>query len=76
MKIVIARGRTAFYATAEECGLPNEATYDQPDTSMYRGLLVVGDSVDDVLDKLSEVCKSLREARKDEKPKNQSGDNH
>jgi len=50
MRIVIEKGKTAWYATAENC------------EGLYRGLLVVGGSMDAVIDKLPAAFKDLRDA--------------
>lgn len=77
MKIIIRKGMTQYYATTDECNVPGEPAVLEDgttiDTSMYRGLLVNGNTVDEVLDKLTEACKELREVRKmrNENAKNQ-----
>jgi len=53
MKIVIEKGRHGWFAVAHEV------------EGLYRGLLVVADSLDEVLDQLSEACKELRLAEKE-----------
>ena len=51
MRIVFEKGKTGlWYATAENC------------EGLYRGLLVVGPSMDSVIDKLPDAFKNLREA--------------
>lgn len=55
MKIVITQGKTGYYATAEDC--------TQKETSVYKGLLITGERVQDVLDQLSTACKELQIAK-------------
>ena len=50
MKIVIEKGQHNWYASTEECD------------GLYRGLLVVGGSMDAVVDKLPEAFADLRKA--------------
>ena len=51
MKIVFEKGKTGqWYATAENCA------------GLYRGLLVVGPTLDSVIDKLPDAFKDLRDA--------------
>jgi hypothetical protein len=50
MKIVIEKGQHQWFAHAEEC------------VGLYRGLLVVGRSMDDVIDALPAAFKDLRDA--------------
>lgn len=68
MKIIMNKGMTQYYATTDECNVPGEPAVMEDgtiiDTSMYRGLLVNGNTIDEVLDKLSEAFKELRAIRK------------
>lgn len=50
MKIVIVKGQHQWYASAEDC------------EGLYRGLLVVGGSMDAVIDSLPSAFKDLRDA--------------
>jgi hypothetical protein len=51
MRIVFEKGKTGlWYATAENC------------EGLYRGLLVVGPTMDAVIDKLPDAFKDLRDA--------------
>lgn len=50
MKIVIEKGQHNWYASTEDC------------VGLYRGLLVVGPSMDSVIDKLPDAFKDLRQA--------------
>lgn len=60
MKIVITKGQHQWYASTEDC------------EGLYRGLLVVGGSLDAVIDKLPEAFKDLRDAAAASAAKNQS----
>lgn len=51
MRIVFEKGKAGlWYATAENC------------EGLYRGLLVVGPTMDSVIDKLPDAFRDLREA--------------
>jgi hypothetical protein len=51
MRVVFEKGKTGlWYATAENC------------EGLYRGLLVVGPTMDAVIDKLPDAFKDLRDA--------------
>lgn len=50
MKIVIEKGQHQWFASTEDC------------EGLYRGLLVVGDSMDAVIDQLPAAFKDLRDA--------------
>lgn len=50
MRIVFEKGQYNWYATAENCD------------PLYRGLLVVGGSIEAVIDKLPGAFRELREA--------------
>lgn len=51
MRVVFEKGKAGlWYATAENC------------EGLYRGLLVVGPTLDSVIDKLPDAFKDLREA--------------
>lgn len=57
MIIVFEKGKTGlWYATAEDC------------EGLYRGLLVVGGSMDAVIDKLPGAFKDLRDAAASRSP--------
>lgn len=50
MKIIIEERQHGWYAHTEDC------------TGLYRGLLVVGPSMDSVINKLPDAFKDLRDA--------------